>query len=60
MKTRKLVSVDTRIDVIRIKPADETSDSEDVTPKQPEQPMDEALNYLLRQLRNSQERKAAG
>ncbi len=55
------VAIETRIDVIRMtdhrgaaqeKPATdaEQSDSE---------PMDEALNYLLRQLRDSQQRKAA-
>lgn len=57
----QLVSVDTRIDVVRIKPSDESTTNEADSPDTPpEQPMDEALNYLLRQLRNSQERKAAG
>lgn len=60
----QMVSIETRIDVIRMrdyrddastKPSSE-SDAENETT----QPMDEALNYLLRQLRHSQERKAAG
>jgi uncharacterized protein (TIGR03546 family) len=56
------VAVETRIDVIRMQdnresasqPAVQTSDA-----KTDHQPMDEALNYLLRQLRDSQQRKAA-
>ncbi|TWU01313.1 TIGR03546 family protein [Stieleria varia] len=63
----KMVSVDTRIDIIRVNEnnndADATKTTHSDTPAQavqPVQPMDEALNYLLRQLRNSQQRKAAG
>lgn len=60
----QMVSVDTRIDVIRIKdfrkddPAAATTEGR--AENETGQPMDEALNYLLRQLRHSQERKAAG
>lgn len=57
------VAVETRIDVIRMvdhrkmmleaeTPAEDPADDD-------QQPMDEALNYLLRQLRDSQQRKAA-
>ncbi|MDV6031080.1 MAG: TIGR03546 family protein [Phycisphaera sp. RhM] len=61
----QMVSVETRIDVIRMKDFrddDVTPDASDrdVANRETEQPMDEALNYLLRQLRHSQERKAAG
>lgn len=61
----QMVSVETRIDVIRMKDVD-TDESPSNVGGDPngidhaEQPMDEALNYLLRQLRNSQQRKAAG
>lgn len=54
------VAVETRIDVIRMKdyrssqPESVQADTADS-----QQPMDEALNYLLRQLRDSQQRKAA-
>lgn len=57
------VAVETRIDVIRVKEpssapdANETTDLETTSHEQ--QPMDEALNYLLRQLRDSQQREAA-
>jgi hypothetical protein len=54
------VAVETRIDVIRMTDPRPTED--DLARKanaiDPE-PMDEALNYLLRQLRDSQQRKAA-
>jgi hypothetical protein len=57
----EFVAVETRIDVIRMK------DHRSVDPAEPaenktatdQQPMDEALNYLLRQLRDSHQRKAA-
>jgi hypothetical protein len=56
------VAVQTRIDVIRMKDyrgaGDETA-SGHVDDSDSQQPMDEALNYLLRQLRDSQQRKAA-
>lgn len=52
--------VETRIDVIRMKDYRPDGDKlkDDAPSTNTEQPMDEALNYLLRQLRNSQERKA--
>ncbi len=65
----EMVSVETRIDVIRMNDyrADSNGDldtssivdgeSSDLK-NEPEQPMDEALSYLLRQLRDSQQRKA--
>jgi len=58
------VAIETRIDVIRMQdycPSDDetNSDSERSTDSAEPQPMDEALNYLLRQLRDSQQRKAA-
>ncbi|MCS7469052.1 TIGR03546 family protein [Stieleria sp. ICT_E10.1] len=61
----QMVSVETRIDVIRMKDfrddeATPGASDRDVANHETEQPMDEALNYLLRQLRHSQERKAAG
>jgi uncharacterized protein (TIGR03546 family) len=58
-----MMAIETRIDVIRMQdhreanpnqPSSNAKASED-----PAQPMDEALNYLLRQLRDSQQRKAA-
>lgn len=58
----KDVAVETRIDVIRMKDyreAKPTSDSTAPEGEQTEQPMDEALSYLLRQLRDSQQRKVA-
>ncbi len=61
-ETDNRIAVETRIDVIRMKDyrgstADDASENVDATNEQ--QPMDEALNYLLRQLRDSQQRKAA-
>ncbi|QDV46556.1 hypothetical protein Enr13x_64650 [Stieleria neptunia] len=61
----QMVSVETRIDVIRMKDfcddeATPGATGRDIANRETEQPMDEALNYLLRQLRHSQERKAAG
>ncbi len=70
-QTDNRVFVETRIDVIRMKDYrdvtatvdagvadsdDEVTLRDDVTTT--EQPLDEALNYLLRQLRDSQQRKA--
>ncbi|KAA1259758.1 hypothetical protein LF1_22950 [Rubripirellula obstinata] len=58
-------AVETRIDVIRIKEQASTqtaateSDVNEADQSNPNQPMDEALNYLLRQLRDSQSRNAA-
>lgn len=59
--TEARVAVETRIDVIRMKDhrtapgtTDESTDGATDGP-----PMDEALNYLLRQLRDSQQRSAA-
>jgi uncharacterized protein (TIGR03546 family) len=55
------VAIETRIDVIRMtdhrgaEEAQATTEAEQTDPE----PMDEALNYLLRQLRDSQQRKAA-
>lgn len=60
------VAVETRIDVIRMKdyraakppaPVDNPASGDGETEQQ--QPMDEALSYLLRQLRDSQQRKVA-
>ncbi|MCC9599982.1 TIGR03546 family protein [Stieleria sp. JC731] len=55
----QLVSVETKIDVIRMKDYRDQDDPKghdsDKTPSN-----DEALNYLLQQLRHSQQRKAAG
>lgn len=61
----QMVSVETRIDVIRMKDFSENETSSNPTSgtdadNETEQPMDEALNYLLHQLRHSQQRKAAG
>jgi uncharacterized protein (TIGR03546 family) len=56
------IAIETRIDVIRMTDHRATSTEEDATPNNESndpQPMDEALNYLLRQLRDSQQRKAA-
>ena len=61
------VAVETRIDVIRMKDYRDTGESTDEQsaanaadePADQQQPMDEALNYLLRQLRDSQQRKVA-
>ncbi len=60
------MAVETRIDVIRMKDhrnvgTSDDSKTKDVTDELSTdgQPMDEALNYLLRQLRDSQQRKAA-
>ncbi|TWT83502.1 hypothetical protein CA13_49670 [Planctomycetes bacterium CA13] len=67
-------AVETRIDVIRMKDSpvaetptteqptdsmDTTSESNTDTELNEQQPMDEALNYLLRQLRTSQQKDAA-
>ena len=55
------VAVETRIDVIRM--TDHYGTEKDYAASEPKpdapEPMDEALNYLLRQLRDSQQRKAA-
>ncbi len=59
-RTEKL-AVETRIDVIRMKDhrdIDPNSSTADLSENQAER-MDEALNYLLRQLRDSKQRKAA-
>lgn len=54
------IAVETRIDVIRMKDHRGTQpDSLPANEFDSQQPMDEALNYLLRQLRDSQQRKAA-
>lgn len=56
------VPIETRIDVIRMKdyrdsnPDNAQAEQDDADSQQP---MDEALNYLLRQLRDSQQRKVA-
>ena len=57
----KRVAVETRIDVIRMKDHRSvgTPDATSTNDANDGQPMDEALNYLLRQLRDSQQRKAA-
>ncbi|MCP4887110.1 MAG: hypothetical protein GY904_10925 [Planctomycetaceae bacterium] len=55
------LAVETRIDVIRMKDhrdVDSSSSTADLSENQAER-MDEALNYLLRQLRDSKHRKAA-
>ena len=55
------VAVETRIDVIRMtdhRGTDEQIASDEAS-QSDSKPMDEALNYLLRQLRDSQQRKAA-
>jgi uncharacterized protein (TIGR03546 family) len=55
------LAVETRIDVIRMKDhrdVDSSSSTADLSENQAER-MDEALNYLLRQLRDSKQRKAA-
>ncbi|MGB0598944.1 MAG: TIGR03546 family protein [Rubripirellula sp.] len=59
-QTEKL-AVETRIDVIRMKDhrdVDPSSSTADLSENKAER-MDEALNYLLRQLRDSKQRKAA-
>ena len=56
------VAIETRIDVIRMTDHRAAATEEDPTindESNDPQPMDEALNYLLRQLRDSQQRKAA-
>ncbi|MEM9645697.1 MAG: TIGR03546 family protein [Planctomycetota bacterium] len=50
--------VETRIDVIRVSEKDSASKSGSV-PQHTNKDMDEALNYLLRQLRDSQQKDAA-
>jgi len=65
--TENRIAVETRIDVIRMKGdrtvdstnADNSGDAVGETKTTEEQPMDEALNYLLRQLRDSRQRSAA-
>ncbi|GAA5510750.1 TIGR03546 family protein [Novipirellula caenicola] len=59
-------AVETRIDVIRMKDADAATRPIETAPSATEdeaetdqQPMDEALNYLLRQLRTSKQKDAA-
>jgi uncharacterized protein (TIGR03546 family) len=58
--TEDRIAVETRIDVIRMKDyrSGNVSSTSEEAAKQA-QPMDEALNYLLRQLRDAQQRKAA-
>ena len=57
------IAVETRIDVIRITDYRDAGGSVAATEEHPhgeqQEPMDEALNYLLRQLRDSQQRKVA-
>ena len=58
------VAVETRIDVIRMKDyqrpaAGKNETGVDNVDSADQEPMDEALSYLLRQLRDSQQRKAA-
>jgi len=55
------VAVETRIDVIRMKDHRSAvqADQNSADQQADGQPMDEALNYLLRQLRDSQQRSAA-
>ena len=55
------VAVETRIDVIRMTDnrGAEEQNAANVSENTDPEPMDEALNYLLRQLRDSQQRKAA-
>lgn len=56
------IAVETRIDVIRMvdhRKMTAASESAEDQASDPSQPMDEALNYLLRQLRDSQQRKKA-
>jgi uncharacterized protein (TIGR03546 family) len=59
------VAVETRIDVIRLQDVraaqnnNLTNSASDGTSPSNDEPMDEALNYLLRQLRDSQSRKTA-
>ncbi len=55
--------IETRIDVIRLGKRDASSKAEKsieaTNISEPDEPMSEALNYLLRQLRDSRERRAA-
>ena len=55
------VAIETRIDVIRMTDHRGAEKDQATTEAKPtdSEPMDEALNYLLRQLRDSQQRKAA-
>ena len=58
----KQIAVETRIDVIRMSDYQQKESDGSVqatVENEDNQPMDEALNYLLRQLRDSQQRKAA-
>lgn len=59
--SEEFVAVETRIDVIRMKDhrSVEPEDAAATNAAADQQPMDEALNYLLRQLRDSHQRKAA-
>lgn len=62
---REEVAVETRVDVIRLQDVRATESSKKNknafgdNPSPDDEPMDEALNYLLRQLRDSQSRKTA-
>ncbi|MCO8122720.1 TIGR03546 family protein [Stieleria sp. TO1_6] len=64
----QMVSIETRIDVIRMADSDaenggnahRDASGPDASDEPTEHPNDEALNYLLHQLRHSQQRKAAG
>ena len=62
-ETDNRIAVETRIDVIRMNDhrgaSPENASQEADASHEEQQPMDEALNYLLRQLRDSQQRKAA-
>ncbi len=51
--------VETRIDVIRLGQRNDAPRVEATDISQPDQPMSEALNYLLRQLQDSRQRRAA-
>lgn len=57
------VAVETRVDVIRLSEPKAAAASDEgagtTAESNQQQPMDEALNYLLRQLRDSQQRKSA-
>ncbi len=63
--TEHEIAIETRIDVIRMKdyrdPNESAASNTDTAGESTDQqqPMDEALNYLLRQLRDSQQRKVA-
>ena len=58
----KQIAIETRIDVIRLSDYqnnESDGNTQEAVENEDNQPMDEALNYLLRQLRDSQQRKAA-